>query len=69
MKPRILVSREVLSGGAGASGASISRSMTNQADVMLGAEGLKARLADKAGALTAATEPHRRRADRRRARA
>ena len=56
MKPRVLVSREVfpeviarLSGHFEVD--------DNQADVILGVEGLKARLADKVGALTAATDP------------
>ncbi|MCX7146120.1 MAG: D-glycerate dehydrogenase, partial [Sulfuritalea sp.] len=56
MKPRILVCREVfpevlarLSGHFEVE--------DNQADVVLGVEGLKRRLADKAGALTAATDP------------
>ena len=56
MKPRILVCREVfpevlarLSGHFEVE--------DNQGDVVLGVEGLKRRLADKAGALTAATDP------------
>ena len=56
MKPRILVCREVFP-------EVLERLRQhfevddNQADVILGIEGLKARLADKAGALTAATDP------------
>ncbi|MBI5109596.1 MAG: D-glycerate dehydrogenase [Rhodocyclales bacterium] len=56
MKPRILVAREVFP-------EVIDRLQEhfevddNQADLVLGGEGLKARLADKAGALTAATDP------------
>ena len=56
MKPRILVCREVFP-------EVLERLRQhfevddNQADVILGVEGLKARLADKAGALTAATDP------------
>ena len=56
MKPRILVCREVFP-------EVLERLRQhfevddNQADVVLGVEGLKARLADKAGALTAATDP------------
>jgi len=56
MKQRILVSREVFP-------EVLERLRQhfevdeNQADVILGVEGLKARLADKAGALTAATDP------------
>lgn len=55
MKPRILVSREVFP-------EVLERLRQhfevddNQVDVVLGVEGLKARLADKAGALTAATD-------------
>ncbi|MDO8787124.1 MAG: D-glycerate dehydrogenase [Sulfuritalea sp.] len=56
MKPRILVSRavfpEVISRLAGHFEVD-----DNQADVILGVEGLKVRLADKVGALTAATDP------------
>ncbi|MCX7165430.1 MAG: D-glycerate dehydrogenase [Rhodocyclales bacterium] len=56
MKPRILVSREVFP-------EVLERLRQhfevddNQADTVLGVEGLKARLADKAGALTAGTDP------------
>jgi lactate dehydrogenase-like 2-hydroxyacid dehydrogenase len=56
MKPRVLVSREVFP-------EVLERLRLhfevddNQADTVLGVEGLKARLADKAGALTAATDP------------
>ena len=56
MKPRILVCREVFP-------EVLERLRQhfevddNQADVILGIEGLKARLANKAGALTAATDP------------
>ena len=56
MKPRILVCREVFP-------EVLERLRQhfevddNQADVVLGVEGLKARLADKVGALTAATDP------------
>ena len=56
MKPKILVAREVFP-------EVLERLRQhfevddNQADVILGVEGLKARLADKAGALTAATDP------------
>jgi glyoxylate/hydroxypyruvate/2-ketogluconate reductase len=56
MKPRILVSREVFP-------EVLERLRQhfevddNQADTVLGVEGLMARLADKAGALTAATDP------------
>ncbi len=56
MKPKILVAREVFP-------EVIERLRKhfevddNQADVILGLAGLKARLADKAGALTAATDP------------
>ena len=56
MKPRILVAREVFP-------EVLERLRQhfevedNQADVVLGVEGLKARLADKVGALTAATDP------------
>ncbi|MCK9379802.1 MAG: D-glycerate dehydrogenase [Sulfuritalea sp.] len=56
MKPRILVSRavfpEVIERLAGHFEVD-----DNQADVILGVAGLKQRLADKAGALTAATDP------------
>ena len=56
MKPKILVAREVFP-------EVLERLRQhfevddNQADAVLGVEGLKARLADKAGALTAATDP------------
>ena len=56
MKPKILVAREVFP-------EVIERLRQhfdvddNQKDVVLGVEGLKARLADKVGALTAATDP------------
>jgi lactate dehydrogenase-like 2-hydroxyacid dehydrogenase len=56
MKPKILVAREVFP-------EVLERLRQhfevddNQADVVLGVEGLKARLADKVGALTAATDP------------
>lgn len=56
MKSRILISREVFP-------EVIERLSShfevddNQADVVLGVEGLKARLADKVGALTAVTDP------------
>ena len=56
MKPKILVSRavfpEVIARLAGHFEVD-----HNQADVILGVAGLKARLADKAGVLTAATDP------------
>ncbi len=56
MKPRVLVSRavfpEVIARLAGHFEVD-----DNQADVILGVDGLKARLAGKAGALTAATDP------------
>jgi lactate dehydrogenase-like 2-hydroxyacid dehydrogenase len=56
MKPRILVAREVFP-------EVLERLRQhfevddNQADIVLGVEGLKARLADKAGALTSVTDP------------
>ena len=56
MKPRILVSREVFPEVL----ERLRRHFEvddNQADTVLGVEGLKARLADKVGALTAATDP------------
>ena len=56
MKPKILVAREVFPEVL----ERLRRHFEvedNQADVVLGVEGLKARLADKAGALTAATDP------------
>ena len=56
MKPRILVAREVFPEVL----ERLRRHFEvedNQADVVLGVEGLKARLADKVGALTAATDP------------
>jgi len=56
MKPRILVSREVFPEVL-ARLAEHFEVDSNQADVILGVEGLMARLADKAGALTAATDP------------
>lgn len=56
MKPRILVSREVFPEVL-ARLAEHFEVDSNQADVILGVEGLRARLADKAGALTAATDP------------
>jgi len=56
MKPRILVSREVFPEVL-ARLAEHFEVDSNQADVILGVEGLRVRLADKAGALTAATDP------------
>jgi len=56
MKPRVLVSREVFPEVL-ARLAEHFEVDHNQADVILGIEGLKARLADKAGALTAGTDP------------
>jgi len=56
MKPRILVSRAVFPEVL-ARLAEHFEVDDNQADVILGVAGLKARLADKAGALTAATDP------------
>jgi len=56
MKPRVLVSREVFPEVL-ARLAEHFEVDSNQADVILGVEGLRARLADKAGALTAATDP------------
>ena len=56
MKPRILVSREVFPEVL----ERLCRHFEvedNQADTVLGVEGLKARLVDKVGALTAATDP------------
>jgi lactate dehydrogenase-like 2-hydroxyacid dehydrogenase len=56
MKPRILVAREVFPEVL----ERLRRHFEvddNQGDTVLGIEGLKARLADKAGALTAATDP------------
>jgi lactate dehydrogenase-like 2-hydroxyacid dehydrogenase len=56
MKPKILVAREVFPEVL----ERLRRHFEvddNQADVILGVEGLRARLADKAGALTAATDP------------
>ena len=56
MKPKILVAREVFPEVL----ERLRRHFEvddNQADAVLGVEGLKARLADKAGALTAATDP------------
>lgn len=56
MKPRVLVSRAVFPEVL-ARLAEHFEVEDNQADVILGVEGLKLRLADKAGALTAATDP------------
>lgn len=56
MKPRILVGREVFPEVLARLGEHFEVD-DNQVDVILGVEGLKARLADKAGALTAATDP------------
>ncbi|MCX7156256.1 MAG: D-glycerate dehydrogenase [Rhodocyclales bacterium] len=56
MKPRVLVSREVFPEVL-ARLAEHFEVDDNQADAILGVEGLKARLAGKAGALTAATDP------------
>jgi lactate dehydrogenase-like 2-hydroxyacid dehydrogenase len=56
MKSRILISREVFPEVIGRLSAHFEVD-DNQADVILGVEGLKSRLADKAGALTAATDP------------
>ena len=56
MKPKILVAREVFPEVL----ERLRRHFEvddNQADAVLGVEGLKVRLADKAGALTAATDP------------
>ena len=56
MKPKILVAREVFPEVL----ERLRRHFEvddNQADTVLGVEGLKARLADKVGALTAATDP------------
>ncbi|MDP1613948.1 MAG: D-glycerate dehydrogenase [Sulfuritalea sp.] len=56
MKARILISREVFPEVIERLSAHFEVD-DNQADVILGVEGLKSRLADKAGALTAATDP------------
>jgi gluconate 2-dehydrogenase len=56
MKPRILVAREVFPEVL-ARLAEHFEVDANQADTILGVEGLKARLADKVGALTAGTDP------------
>lgn len=56
MKAKILVSREVFPEVIEHLSAHFEVD-DNQADVVLGVEGLKARLADKTGALTAATDP------------
>ena len=56
MKPKVLVSRAVFAEVI-ARLAEHFEVDHNQADVILGVAGLKARLADKAGALTAGTDP------------
>ncbi|MDZ4253935.1 MAG: D-glycerate dehydrogenase [Sulfuritalea sp.] len=56
MKTRILISREVFPEVVERLSAHFEVD-DNQADVVLGVEGLKARLADKAGALTAVSDP------------
>ena len=56
MKPKILVAREVFPEVLERLGQHFEVD-ANQSDATLGVEGLKARLADKAGALTAATDP------------
>lgn len=56
MKPKILVSRKVFPEVIARLGAHFEVD-DNQADVILGVAGLKTRLADKVGALTAATDP------------
>ena len=56
MKDRILISREVFPEVIERLSAHFEVD-DNQADVILGVEGLKTRLADKVGALTAGNDP------------